>query len=35
LEIGVSSVAHTKLLLHICEDEIDKCSLSFGAKRDA
>lgn len=35
LEIGESSIAHSKLILHTCEDVLEKCSLVFGTKRDA
>ncbi|MEG1476571.1 MAG: hypothetical protein RR902_03040 [Oscillospiraceae bacterium] len=35
LEIGQPSIAHSKLVLHTCEDLIDKCSLTFGTKTDA
>lgn len=34
LEIGESSIAHSKLLLHVCEDLLEKCSLTMGTKRD-
>lgn len=35
LEIGSPNIAHSKLVLHICEDLLEKCSLSFGTKTDA
>ena len=34
LEIGKPSIAHSKLVLHICEDLLEKCSLTFGTKTD-
>jgi hypothetical protein len=34
LEIGGPSIAHSKLILHTCEDLLDKCSLTFGTKTD-
>ena len=34
LEIGQPSIAHSKLVLHICEDLLEKCSLTFGTKTD-
>lgn len=33
LEIGNESIAHAKLILHICEDMLEKCSITFGTKR--
>lgn len=35
LEIGKPSIAHSKRLLHTCEDMLEKCSLTFGTARDA
>lgn len=35
LEIGESSIAHSKLILHICEDTLERCSLTMGTKTDA
>lgn len=35
LEIGSPSIAHSKLVLHVCGDMLEKCSLSFGTKTDA
>lgn len=34
LETGESSIAHSKLILHICEDLLEKCSLTLGTRRD-
>ena len=34
LEIGASNIAHAKLILHICEDAMERRSLAFGSKRD-
>lgn len=34
LEIGNPSIAHSKRLLHVCEDMLEKCSLTFGTRRD-
>lgn len=34
LEIGKPSIVHSKLVLHICEDLLEKCSLTFGTKTD-
>ncbi len=34
LETGESSIAHSKLILHICEDLLDRCSLTLGTRRD-
>lgn len=34
LEIGKPSIAHSKRLLHTCEDMLEKCSLTFGTSRD-
>lgn len=33
LEIGNESIAHAKIILHTCEDILDKCSITFGIKR--
>lgn len=30
LEIGTPSIAHSKMVLHVCEDALDKCSAVFG-----
>ena len=35
LEIGNPSIAHSKLVLHTCEDILEHCSLTFGTKKDA
>lgn len=35
LEIGESSIAHSKLILRVCEDILEKSTLTFGTKRDA
>lgn len=35
LEIGSPNIAHSKLLLHACEDMLEKCSLTFGTRMDA
>lgn len=35
LEIGESSVAHAKLLLRVCEDVIERCSIVCATTRDA
>lgn len=35
LEIGSPSIAHSKMVLHVCEDMLEKCSLAFGTKTDA
>lgn len=34
LEIGSPSIAHSKMVLHVCEDMLEKCSLTLGAKMD-
>lgn len=34
LEIGHTSIAHSKLILTNCYDMIDKCSVTFGTKTD-
>lgn len=34
LEIGKPNIAHSKLLLHVCESMLEKCSLTFGTTRD-
>lgn len=34
LEIGTPSVAHSKMVLHICEDILDKCSTTLMTKTD-
>lgn len=32
LEIGSPSIAHSKLVLQVCDDIIEKCSLTLGVK---
>ena len=34
LSIGSPSIAHSKMVLHVCEAIIEKCSLTFGTKSD-
>lgn len=34
LEIGDSSIAHCKTVLHLCEELLDSCSLAMGTKKD-
>lgn len=34
LEIGQPNVAHSKMVLHVCEDVLEHCSLTFGTKKD-
>lgn len=34
LEIGSPSIAHSKMVLHVCEDILEKCSLTLDAKMD-
>lgn len=35
LEIGQPSIAHSKLILHVCEGMLDMCSPTLGTKTDA
>lgn len=35
LEIGSPNIAHSKLLLHVCEDMLEKCSTTVATSRDA
>ncbi len=34
LEEDQASIAHSRLVLHLCEDALDRCSLTFGTRRD-
>lgn len=34
LEIGEASIAHSKLILHVCEGMLDQCSLTMGTRMD-
>ena len=34
LEIGTPNIAHSKLLLHVCEDMLEKCSATMGTRKD-
>ncbi len=34
LETGESSIAHSKLILHICEDLVEKSSLTLRTRKD-
>lgn len=34
LEIGSPNIAHSKLILHVCEDMLEKCSVTMGTQQE-